>query len=87
MIEAYYQLWSEDNLTLYELAKKLKEMDKALVGLFTFGGYKAYTFILYPIIKDGEFAMIRISKRELKANSYLLSGWWGFPAGESQKEN
>lgn len=70
LIESYYQLWSEDNLTLYELAKKLKEMDKALVGLFTFGGYRAYTFILYPIIKGDEFTMIMAlttSKKEIKA--------------------
>jgi len=70
LIESYYQLWSEDNLTLYELAKKLKEMDKALVGLFTFGGYKAYTFILYPIIRGDEFVMIMAlttCRKEIKA--------------------
>lgn len=70
LIESYYQLWSEDNLTLYELAKKLKEMDKALVGLFTFGGYRAYTFILYPLIRGDEFVMIMAlttSKKEIKA--------------------
>ena len=70
LVESYYQLWSEDNLTLYELAKKLKEMDKALVGLFTFGGHKAYTFILYPIIRGDEFTFIMAlttSKKEIKA--------------------
>ena len=70
LIESYYQLWSEDNMALAELAKRLKKEDKALVGLFTFGGYKAYTFILYPLIRGDEFTFIMAlttSKKEIKA--------------------
>ena len=70
LIESYYQLWSEDNVALAELAKRLKKEDKALVGLFTFGGYKAYTFILYPLIRGDEFTFIMAlttSKKEIKA--------------------
>ena len=50
--ESVYELWSmEDNVRLWKLAEKLIERDEALVALYSFGGFKAYTAVIYPIVK------------------------------------
>jgi len=73
--EGVYELFStRDNLELWDLAEKLIERDEALVGLYSFGGFKAYTVIAYPVVKevDGRKYFVFLAyfcsqKKELKA--------------------
>lgn len=53
VIEGFYELWSEtDNVTLWKIAEELSIKDECLVGLYSFGGFKAYTCLIYPVVKS-----------------------------------
>lgn len=57
VIEGFYELWSEtDNTVLWKVAEELSLRDECLVALYSFGGFKAYTCLIYPVVKslDGE---------------------------------
>ena len=76
VIDGFYELWSEtDNVALWKIAEKLMLEDKALVGLFSFGGFKAYTAIIYPVVKSLDGQKYYVMEVLLASQKKEFRGW------------
>lgn len=61
LIEGIYEIWAEkksDIAELYQFAKFLRDRNLAGVTKISFGGFKEYYAIIYPLFRDGSFLLL-----------------------------
>lgn len=60
LFDSFYEVWSENIATLFRIAEWLDKNDQAIASQFSFGGFKANTAIIYPIIDrdHGRFVLV-----------------------------
>ena len=55
--DSYYQLWSDDPASLYKVANDLERNDKVGVTRVSFGGFKQYYGLIYPMQFGDEYGL------------------------------
>jgi hypothetical protein len=74
LIESEYELWTDKNIVgLLRFAKYLSEKDSMAVSKITFGGFKEYYALIYPIFRQEGFVLVMALTRMNKIYKHIMS--------------
>jgi len=72
----FYEIWGEKPRDIAKLLKIAKWMtERGVAGLcrhFSFGGFKAYATVIYPVFSDGEFVLVMMLTRMRKRYNHMM---------------
>jgi hypothetical protein len=75
VIESSYEVWAEDEgdtSPLYKIATWLEKQKVAIASVFSFGGFTAYTALIYPVWIDGKFVLVMALSKSFKVYKHLM---------------
>jgi hypothetical protein len=74
LIESEYEVWTDKNIIgLLRFAKYLSEKDAMAVSKITFGGFKEYYALIYPIFRQEGFVLVMALTRMNKIYKHIMS--------------
>jgi len=73
LIEKEYEVWGDNSSTLLRVAEWLRDNDKIAVFRISFGGFKEYYALLYPVFQDENFVLVMALTRMNKVFKHLMS--------------